>query len=466
MGAAAIAHIEPSNSSVLLIALGVVLMAPTAAKLMMGTFDPLEPHFLFAIAYGAMFLVRPVAVLATDDFAYPTGAASVNFSRGFEPMLVLCLLGAVGFMVGYLLPLGRDLALHITPPPRGYSPAIAGLAASAFAFIGVALFLLFLAYAGGLDALSLWVQGRSFQLTQLLSASNKYLVVGPVILLPAAVMLLGLGTTHRNAGIVAIGVVAALALVLIAAPTGRRSWLFPLFLSVAIYFYVTKDRRPSLKGVVAALMMLLALSALVGTVRSAKVRQTVGVSQSVANLADDPSRIFQPLTQGADASLATGLAALLSMPADRYSVAYSGQAVIGDLLTRPVPRSLWAAKPEPPRQKAARALFGRKADVFFANPEFSVILYPYLDAGPGGVLLFMVIYGCLARALYEYAMAHRGNVATRLGYALLLPVLVAGVRDSPVDTFARSTFVMVPLVCTFLMARLFVYPRPKANYVA
>lgn len=453
LAGAAVAYYEPTDSVVLLVALGLVLVLPNAVKITIGTFDPFEPIFLFAIAYGAMFIVRPLAVLLSGDFEYPIGVGSVDFSSGFKPMLILGLLGGVGFVLGYLVPLGRMLARCIRPPMRTYNPAIAGFAAGVFAFLGVGLFLLFLVFAGGVDALLIYVSGRSYPLTQILSETSKYLVIGPIILLPASVMLLALGTKHRSVAMVGIGLFAALVLVLIAAPTGRRSWLFPLGLSIAIYFYVTHGRRPSFKGVVTGLMLLLALSALVGTVRSADVRRTIGVSQSVRNLADDPSRIFQPLTTGADASLATGLAALLSMPPDRYRAAYPGQAVVGDLFTRAVPRSLWAEKPEPPRQKAARALFGRNADIFFANPEFSVIFYPYLDGGQLAVLLFMMIYGCLARALYEYAMLHQTNVAVRLGFALLLPVVVAGVRDSSVDTVARVMFVMAPLALAFGLAR-------------
>lgn len=452
LGALALSALAPSNEVVLLGFLSVILLAPIAYRALQRRFDPFEPTVLFALVFGSMFLVRPIAVVVRQDYAYQAGVVSVDIRAGFEEMLVVAVIGALGFVLGYALPAGRRVARRLPRPPRRYSGEVASVTAATFAAVGVALFALFLVAGGGGSALQLFLAGRSAGLQQLLVESNKYLIFAPIVLLPAAVVLLALGAARRSVVTTCAGGVAALALVLVAAPTGSRSLLFPLFIGLAIYFYLTKGTRPSLKTLSLAILLALFLSAFIGTVRTADVRQTVGIGPTFSAIVDDPTEIFAPLVEGEDAAEATGLAALLALPSGSIEPA-NGRAVVGDLLVRPIPRSLWSGKPQPPRQKVTRALFGRYADTFLANPEYSVLLYPYLDAGHVGVLLLMLLYGVAARALYEYTMRHRASLIARLLFALSVPALIAGMRDSPVDTLARVAFLVVPLLLIFGAAR-------------
>lgn len=452
-GAVGVSYLDPSTDVVLVAALATVLALPLLAAMSARTFDPFAPLFAFALAYGAMFVVRPAAMISRGDYGYLTvGRTIVDVQAGFRVMLVIALFGAVGFVLGYLAPVGHRWATRLPAPPRAYSPQAAAITATGFAFVGVTCFVLFLVFAGGWDALGVFLSGRSNLLSQLTAASNKYLIQGQIMLLPASVILLALGTAHRSAAAVAGGAVSLVSLVLIAAPTGSRILLLPLFVSCSMYYYLTKGRRPRMRVLLPALLALLAAASLIGTVRTADSRQTVSISQAAANLVRHPGSIFDLITTKNDAGEAPGLAAVLALPGQPDLTEWAGGAIASDFLTRPIPRAIWANKPAPARQVAAEALFGRRAATLVYRPAFSVLLEPYVDGGYIGVLLLMGLYGIVARLLYEYMLRHQRHVAARLLFVLVMPALIGGVRDDLVDTVARLVFLTVPLVVTLSVA--------------
>jgi hypothetical protein len=47
----------------LIIAIGVTLVAPLVSRSLQGRFDPFEPLVPFVLAYGVMFVARPISIL-------------------------------------------------------------------------------------------------------------------------------------------------------------------------------------------------------------------------------------------------------------------------------------------------------------------------------------------------------------------------------------------------------------------
>jgi hypothetical protein len=86
-----------------------------------------------------------------------------------------------------------------------------------------------------------------------------------------------------------------------------------------------------------------------------------------------------------------------------------------------------------------------------------------LDAGLFGVLLLMLGYGISARAFYDYTLLHVDSVVARLLFALLIPALMAGVRDDVVDTVARLAFLLIPIAATFGVASLVATSRAAST---
>jgi hypothetical protein len=132
-----------------------------------------------------------------------------------------------------------------------------------------------------------------------------------------------------------------------------------------------------------------------------------------------------------------------------------GKALLTDLFTRPVPRAVWPGKPRPPREEIIRDLFPTQyvSGGRIVNPEFSALLIFYMDFGAIGCVLGMAVYGILARWLYAYFQRNRGTIYARLLLAIGVPLIIAAVRDSPVDTFSLYAVFLGPVVVAFHVSR-------------
>ena len=69
-------------------------------------FDPFEPIVVFALAFGIMFVLRPLVMLMEHTIVYerPTGVTAVSDG---SPNGVLAAAGAAAFVCAYALPLGK-----------------------------------------------------------------------------------------------------------------------------------------------------------------------------------------------------------------------------------------------------------------------------------------------------------------------------------------------------------------------
>ena len=113
----AVASISPSVATLLVIAIAITIALPLVIRAVQGKFDPFEPIVFFVLSYGTMFVVRPAAMIGRDEY-YFLFAPYVDIRATFDEMLVLALLGALAFVLGYFLPLGRQLARRAPRPPR------------------------------------------------------------------------------------------------------------------------------------------------------------------------------------------------------------------------------------------------------------------------------------------------------------------------------------------------------------
>src|SRR5439155_24230026 len=126
-------------------------------------FDPFEPIYLFAIASGVIFVVRPTAMLVDGDLTY----FNLDISPPLPRALLLALIGAVAFLTAYEARAGGLIARRL-PPPRSIE-ARHGLISAA-----VMTALAFLALLGlfkGFSKFHLLLDGRSYELGPILSGS-------------------------------------------------------------------------------------------------------------------------------------------------------------------------------------------------------------------------------------------------------------------------------------------------------
>src|SRR5581483_6501783 len=189
-----------------------------------------------------------------------------------------------------------------------------------------------------------------------------------------------------------------------AAPGGNRIMLLPFAGGALVYWYVTQQRRPGPLLLVCVLATALTGSAVLLAIRDAATRQETGVRGAVAAVLSDPAKILAPLTRGGDTEMAPALAAVMSAIPTEIPRTW-GMAVFGDLVIRPIPRALWHDKPLAPREQVIATMWPAEYNtegMKLANPEFSILLYFYLDFGLPGIAVGMALFGLGARVAYEY----------------------------------------------------------------
>jgi hypothetical protein len=441
-----VAVVSPSRSLVLICGTALVLLVPIVVRAMQGRFDPFEPVVIFAIAYAAMFVVRTGASYARGDFFYARTTRVIDIAGTFDAMLLLGLLGAVGFVVGYSLRTGAVLAASVPPPPRQFHTGAATTTALCVAIIGVAAFVAAMATSGGRAYFQTWLAGRSEEYYEASFAGSGYLGGGFRLLCPAALALFALSRVRRSFPLLCVFAGVAALYVFVTLPTGSRISLLPFAGALFVFLFVSKGRRPGAVTLVAVGAVALLAISVVYQARNIDVSLRESVSQKL----DEPSRVFDPLTRTEDTAMVLALASALTVVPGESGHTL-GVATAGDLVIRPVPRAIWPAKPEPPREVLVEDLWPTER---LANPEFTMALPLYWDFGLLGVLVGFLLLGVLLRFVYEYFSRHRDLLLAQLLFALAVPFIVIAVRDSPVDTVARAVFFFLPLWFIFWVSRV------------
>lgn len=439
-----------SKEGFLLVCIAVTLIVPLVRRFIHGRFDPFEPLVVFVAAYGVMFVVRPTAMLLENNLFYERPSRTIDVSDAFLETLTFGLLGAVAFVTAYSMSYGKHLATKITKPPDNFRATVAGIMALWMTVAGLSIFSLFLISAGGIQALGLLFQGRSLILTEALKGSS-YFWHASFVLVPATFILFVVARTQHNLFWTAAAFFVAILLLVRAAPIGSRMLLLPFFGGGVVYYYLAKGIRPKILFLLVIIVTSLFASSFFLHVRSASYRQEVGVGEIFIQSVTDVSRIFEPLTSGEDSAMVPLLAAALQVVPEEFSYTY-GVSTLGDFFLRPIPRQWWPGKPLAPREKITAILWPREYAAGIINPEFSNLLYFYMDFGVVGIVVGMIIYGIVARGLYEYFLLHQNNKVAQLLFSLSLPFVPVALRDSPIDTFVRAVFIVLPVWIIFQFA--------------
>jgi hypothetical protein len=100
------------------VVIAAVLLAALGPRILQRAFDPFEPIVLFAVVYGAMFVIRPSAMLTRGDLVYEGPRTTLDIPATYTKMLVVGLVEAIGFVAGYLPPAGPGLRAE-RRRPRG-----------------------------------------------------------------------------------------------------------------------------------------------------------------------------------------------------------------------------------------------------------------------------------------------------------------------------------------------------------
>jgi hypothetical protein len=429
-----------STIAILSAGVGVVLALPLTLRFLQRRFDPFEPIVIFVLAWGAMFVVRPLAIVIRDDRNF----YGVDILPTLDLAVFLALLGAVAFVTGYELSWGRRLAQRVPGPPKpaDLSAALAGTAV--VALLGVVALGAVLLGSGAAHGIDVFLGGRSAELNELIDGSSLYLWWASLLVIPAALASYAVAlATRRPLAIAATVCLVGLGL-LRTLPTGNRTFLLIFLGGVVAYTYLHRGVRPRLPTLLGGLALALLVSYVVLNFRYEETRGDSGRLPS-------PAALFAPVTKGPDAEMAPALAGALRVVPSELPYRFGG-ATLGDLVRRPIPRELWESKPEPPGQQVVARVWPVAKEEGNFDPAFTPLLFLYWDFGIAGVLAGMALYGLLARTLFEFFRAHAEAALAQLLLAAGAMYLVFAVRTDPVLVFVHGVVLFLPLIGLFALA--------------
>src|SRR4051794_29653238 len=142
----------PSWSALLVVATGLVLALPVLWRAITGELDIFEPLVIFSLAFGAMFVARPAAMLSEQVHFYVLVGVPGDITATFRDMQVLGLAGAAAFGVGYMSSFGPRLAKRTRGPVRADPAALGNWGLLVF-LVGASATVLFAQATGGFSAL-------------------------------------------------------------------------------------------------------------------------------------------------------------------------------------------------------------------------------------------------------------------------------------------------------------------------
>jgi oligosaccharide repeat unit polymerase len=423
-------------AAILVAGLGVVLLLPLVWRALTRRFDPFEPIVLFVLAYGAMFVARPSAMLVHGDFRY-----GVDLQETFPLLTLLTLVGGVAFLVAYELRLGPAL-VRLLPAPHPIATRGAVLASIVLIAISAIAFVAIVVNAGGLEGLRLYFHGRgsvpgSGSLTEL----GGYVWYAARLGVPASLLLIALALRERSRSIATVAIAVLLATLIVIVPMGSRISLLPLVGGALVFVYLRRRTRPSVP-----LLAMLAVVALFASYAAVIVREPVRraeAGEQFKELASRPYRVFDLVLYRGDAEMAPVLAGALTAIPEELGYRY-GMITIGEAFIRPVPRQLWHGKPRVPSEQVVERVWPQLHPYF--QPSFSPLLSFYWDFGIAGVAVGMALLGLGWRTFYEWLRRHDHSFAAQLIFAAGIWYVVVSIRDQPFDAFGFAFWVVVPLI--------------------
>jgi len=436
-----------STVVILSVGVAVALLLPIAARVRARRFDPFEPIVVFALAWGVMFVVRPIAMVVRDDTVF----YGVDISSTLDAAVLLGLIGAVGFVAGYEMTFGARLAARA---PRMFEVAPSGRMSAVAVLVGVlamTTFALYLVWAGGADAIRTFFGGRGPELNDILRDSPLWLWSISLAIVPIALVALAVAVVGRRASaVLAAALLVGLALVRFL-PTGTRLYLLMLVGGAIVFLYVNRQRRPGAVAIALGLIVALVGSYALLVFRYSETRDSA--SAALEGLTTTPARVFSPLTKRPDSEMAPALAgALLAIPSElphRY-----GAVTFGDLVTRPVPRQVWSGKPQPHILVVTEEVWPVARETGDFQPNFTPLLAFYWDFGLLGAFLGLALYGLVARGVYEWFLRQRENWVVQLVFALAVAGIVVAVRADPVFLAFHCFIMLAPVILLARVGRL------------
>jgi hypothetical protein len=258
---------------------------------------------------------------------------------------------------------------------------------------------------------------------------------------------------RRKAATTLLAVALFALAIVIRGSSGSRIALLPLFGAVLVFWFLHRGKRPRLLTA-----LVLFVSAIIISSGIYYGREPAPGTDTVASYvngfeksATSVSAAVDPILQSADAAMAPGLSAAMTVIPSDIPYGY-GRYLGRDMLFRWVPRQIWPSKPLPPGElvtaKVAPPAAGQRPYLI----AYSILMHGYLDFGMFGAVLLLV-YGILYRGLYEWFRRYERSEIAMVVFAIGLPLMVQAIRDGPVDNLFNVFAISLPVAAAWMASR-------------
>lgn len=430
----------------LIVGIALVCIYPITRRVAQGRLDLFEPLIIANLALLVMYVGRPAAMIASGP---PHVFKGYDISGHIAQALIIAFTGAVAFQVGYAQQWARRTAGRLPHPHGRWNVQMTVLFAIGLVVLACGLFAIFLLHSGGLGVLNELLKGRSSDQDAYFRGSSAYFYSAPALFWPASLLLFAMGLAERRRGFVVTALLLMIPLGFFAGSQGSRITLIPLLLSPAIYYYLSRQRRPRP-------LAIAIVGYLVFTVGIAYFRETRTATEHVDRIHELHRSITNPgyeysqlLLHGTDNDMFESLAAeTIVVPSELNA---SPVSFFYRTAAKPIPSIFWKAKPIAPEEQLTQTLYPLEKTRASSSP--GVVGSFYLMALIPGVIVGMVLVGYLFRIPWEYWGLHPAASVSQLfltGSLMFIPILLRGAVG---DTFARALFGLVPLLIATRICR-------------
>lgn len=428
-----------------------VLFSPSAYLLYKNKFDLFHP-----LVFGVWSYIFPAFVLGgvilSFGWSEPYYLTYVENPRYNLPLtLVYVMVGFVGMVVGFALPIGRFISKKLDSFTPSWEWKVDEIWIPG---------LLLLIAGIGVNILG-FVQGLiGFQRVDEIGIFDGFLFFLVILLTEGSFLLwTGIFTTNKKTGLYYLVFIFLLALIpMRMALQGNRGSLLSMVIVIAAAFSYSGRR---LKGKHTVIIGIIFVSAIfIGMIYGTAFRSIKG-SESRISAGDyfgqvaltvdflttkDPGSIIEQsvvtLAERLDNLSALGVAVANYEKLAPYEAGFGIENnIVNDLYTSFIPRFMWSDKPQTSDARAYSDLYFNFSENSFAVTPFGDLLRNF---GPIGVPLGMMIIGIYFRIIHSLFIATENRAMWKnAAYFILLTVVsYEGFYATIFPTFVRSVFVL------------------------
>lgn len=412
-------------------------------------FDVFEPPVIFAFCFAVFFVGQPIYDVVSGQVN--DGFLGYDVVSILPRALLAASVGCAAFYAAYYLGPGKRLAERTRTPSGEWDVPSTKRAVRFLAVISLILFAYYAHKHGGLSFITgLVSNGRNAARSSTLQSTSGYLTSAQFWCEPLGLLYLALQPKWRSFkaipgwGLFFFSIITNIG-------SGDRSVLLPAAGALVILYYLRQGRRPSMRFVLIAVIIVYIFGISLPRVHRAVNDEGGSTSwgSALSTSVFHPDVMATQLFGGADTAMVDSFAAEMQIVPGQLHYRY-GKTYLG-ALARPIPHSIYKNKPPAADSVLNETLYPAAAEnnVGFA---FSVFAEPWLNGAWLGEIIVLGIFGVVMRFQYEWMMRTPRNVTSSLIYALTIPYIINYMRGGFGVTYQSEVIALLPLLLVYWYA--------------